>query len=61
MRIPYLQNPPKFENADDSAIMERLKERRGKIGLLNVDLTLLHAPLIAAGWYVQTGQLLLPY
>lgn len=51
MRVSY--QDPKPTDANDLAIVEGLKERRGDLGLLNVDLTLLRAPPIAAGWYVE--------
>jgi hypothetical protein len=49
MRLPYTDNPPKFENEDDKAILERAKARRGEMGLFQLDTTLLHAPKIADG------------
>jgi hypothetical protein len=50
MRLPYVPNPPQFENADDQAIVERVQQRRGEAGLLELDLSLLHSPPVADGW-----------
>ncbi|KAF2789453.1 4-carboxymuconolactone decarboxylase-like protein [Melanomma pulvis-pyrius CBS 109.77] len=50
MHLPYVQNPPEFKDAQDQTIVERLKQRRGDAGLLELDLTLLHAPPVADGW-----------
>lgn len=49
MRLPYTSNPPQFDNDDDKAVLERVKARRGEMGLIPLDLTLLHAPKIADG------------
>jgi alkylhydroperoxidase family enzyme len=59
MRLPYVENPPKVEGEQDKAIVERVKERRGDAGLLELDLALLHAPPVADGWYVLDQHLLL--
>ncbi|CAG9956699.1 unnamed protein product, partial [Clonostachys rosea f. rosea IK726] len=50
MRVPALPNPPPFTNQEDAAIAEGIKERRGALGLLPVDLVLLRSPPVAAGW-----------
>ena len=50
MRLSYVPNPPQFENADDKAIVERVQQRRGEVGLLELDLSLLHSPPVADGW-----------
>lgn len=55
MRLPYTPNPPSFTNDDDKAILERVKARRGEMGLIPLDLTLLHAPKIADGWNSLLG------
>jgi hypothetical protein len=52
MRLPYVENPPKVESEEDKAIVDRVKQRRGDAGLLELDLALLHAPPVADGWYV---------
>lgn len=49
MRLPYTDNPPHFDNDEDNAVVERVKARRGKMGLIPLDTTLLHAPKIADG------------
>ena len=56
MRVPALPNPPTFNAAEDAAIAESIKQRRGAIGLLPVDLTLLHSPPVASGWYAHLDQ-----
>ncbi|KAF1943721.1 4-carboxymuconolactone decarboxylase-like protein [Clathrospora elynae] len=50
MRLPYVSDPPNFTNEDDKAIEERVRQRRGEKGLIALDRTLLHAPLVADGW-----------
>jgi hypothetical protein len=50
MRLPYVENPPKFEDEQSQAIVERVQQRRGDAGLLELDLALLHAPQVADGW-----------
>lgn len=50
MRLPYVPNPPKPEVEEDQAIVERVKQRRGEAGLLELDLALLHSPPVADGW-----------
>jgi hypothetical protein len=50
MRLPYVPNPPQFTDPDDQAILERVKARRGAMGLIELDLALLHAPKVADGW-----------
>ncbi|OCL10767.1 4-carboxymuconolactone decarboxylase-like protein [Glonium stellatum] len=57
MRLPYVPNPPQFENADDQAIVERVQQRRGEAGLLELDLSLLHSPPIADGWNSFLGSI----
>lgn len=49
MRLNYVSNPPTGLEADDEAIVERIKARRGAKGLIPLDLTLLHAPKVADG------------
>ncbi|KZM26546.1 uncharacterized protein EKO05_0005533 [Ascochyta rabiei] len=50
MRLPYIPNPPEFTDEADKAALERIKQRRGEKGLIALDLTLLHSPLVADGW-----------
>jgi hypothetical protein len=50
MRLPYVDKEPTFDNAQDQAIVERVKQRRGEAGLLELDRALLHAPPVADGW-----------
>ncbi|KAF2087954.1 hypothetical protein K490DRAFT_65234 [Saccharata proteae CBS 121410] len=50
MKLPYVENPPQFDDQKDQEIVERVKQRRGERGLQPLDLTLLHSPPIADGW-----------
>ncbi|KAF2489640.1 hypothetical protein BU16DRAFT_531159 [Lophium mytilinum] len=50
MRLPYVPNPPEFSDPADQAILERVQERRGERGLLELDRALLHSPPVADGW-----------
>jgi hypothetical protein len=50
LRLDYVDNPPQSETDEDQAIVERVKQRRGDAGLLELDLSLLHAPAVADGW-----------
>ncbi|KAF2468989.1 uncharacterized protein BDR25DRAFT_326630 [Lindgomyces ingoldianus] len=50
MRLPYVPNPPTPSNEQDRAIIERVRDRRGDAGLLELDLALLHSPPVADGW-----------
>ncbi|KAF2432488.1 hypothetical protein EJ08DRAFT_686927 [Tothia fuscella] len=50
MRLPYVDNPPNFDNESDNAVVKRVQERRGERGLIALDLALLHAPPVADGW-----------
>ena len=52
MRLPYIPNPPEFTKEEDKAVLERIKHRRGKKGLIALDQTLLHSPPVADGWWV---------
>lgn len=51
MRLQYIDNPPSLVGAEEQEIVENIKEARGPLGLLPVDLTLLHAPEFARGTY----------
>ncbi|KAF2835361.1 hypothetical protein M501DRAFT_921023, partial [Patellaria atrata CBS 101060] len=57
MRLPYVDNPPNFENEADQAIVQRVQERRGGRGLIPLDLTLLHSPPVADGWNTFLGSI----
>ena len=50
MRIPYVPENPQFEDEKDQVIVERVRQRRGSAGLLELDRALLHAPQVADGW-----------
>lgn len=52
-RIPYVLDPPPSDNADEAALITRIRDRRiraGHDGLVELDRVLLHAPLVASGW-----------
>lgn len=49
MRLPYVDDDPKMDNAEDQAVVDRVKERRGG-KLIALDKALLHAPPVADGW-----------
>lgn len=49
MRLPYIPDDPKMKTAEDQAVVERVKERRGG-KLIALDKALLHAPPVADGW-----------
>ena len=50
MRISYTPNPPPTSSAEEEEILKRIVARRGSQGLIDLDLALLHAPLIADGY-----------
>jgi alkylhydroperoxidase family enzyme len=50
MRLPYAANPPKFENKDHQAFLDRILKARGKHGLSQLDLALLHSPPFFKGF-----------
>lgn len=49
MRLNYIPDDPKMETAEDDAVVQRVKDRRGG-KLIALDKTLLHAPAVASGW-----------
>ncbi|KAK5124725.1 hypothetical protein LTR85_001438 [Meristemomyces frigidus] len=49
MRLPYVADDPEMESAEDQAIVQRVKERRGG-KLIALDKALLHAPPVSDGW-----------
>ena len=49
MRLQYISDNPQMPNAEDQAVVERVKERRGG-KLIELDKALLHAPPVADGW-----------
>ncbi|RAH75782.1 hypothetical protein BO86DRAFT_460332 [Aspergillus japonicus CBS 114.51] len=55
MRLTYLSEDLTTLSPEDEAICERIRARRGPIGLLGIDRTLLHAPKIADGWSTLLG------
>lgn len=49
MRLPYIPDDPQMSSAEDQAIVQRVKDRRGG-KLIALDKTLLHSPPVADGW-----------
>ncbi|EMC99037.1 hypothetical protein BAUCODRAFT_146023 [Baudoinia panamericana UAMH 10762] len=49
MRLPYIPDDPEMESAEDEAVVQRVKTRRGG-KLIALDKALLHAPPVADGW-----------
>jgi alkylhydroperoxidase family enzyme len=47
MHLSYLPENPKFDAADENAIVERIRQRRGPGGLWTLDRTTLHSPVFA--------------
>jgi alkylhydroperoxidase family enzyme len=63
MRLPYTPNPPINLDAAGRAVLSQILARRGESGLLSLDRTLLHSPIIAGGWHsffgaIYTGSIL---
>jgi alkylhydroperoxidase family enzyme len=50
MRLPYVSENVEPENPAEAAIVQRVKSRRVKTGLLELDLALFHALPLADGW-----------
>ena len=50
MRLPYVPDPPPTNSAEESAIVDRVRARRGSRGLTPLDRALLHSPAVADGW-----------
>ncbi|KAF2276341.1 uncharacterized protein EI97DRAFT_377448 [Westerdykella ornata] len=50
MRFPYVEDPPTVQSEEEKAIVDRVRQRRGSAGLLELDRALLHAPPVADGW-----------
>ena len=58
MRLPYVpNNPPPSSDAPTSAAYAQLSARRSPNPLLQLDLTLLHSPLVASGWSSFLGSI----
>jgi alkylhydroperoxidase family enzyme len=55
MRIPYTDNPPKNLSPDEQEVLKRVQARRGPMGLIPLDLALLHSPPVADGWNALLG------
>jgi alkylhydroperoxidase family enzyme len=50
MRLSYVPNPPPCKSPEETAILDRILQRRGLSGLNELDRTQFHAPLIADGF-----------
>ena len=57
MRLPYIADPPLGLKGEEEEIVLRILARRGNLGLLALDRTLLHSPAIADGWHSFFGSL----
>jgi alkylhydroperoxidase family enzyme len=55
MRVPYTDNPPKNLNPEEQEVVKRVQARRGSLGLIPLDLALLHSPPVADGWNALLG------
>jgi len=55
MRLDYVPNPPTNLSPEDEQVLERVKARRGAMGLIPLDLALLHTPKFADGWNALLG------
>jgi hypothetical protein len=49
MRLPYIADPPLGLKQSENEIIQRVLARRGSLGLLALDGTLLHSPAITDG------------
>ncbi|KAH0565899.1 hypothetical protein GP486_000702 [Trichoglossum hirsutum] len=55
MRLPYVSDPPETKSPEEDAIVSRIRARRAPRPLLELDLALLHSPLVADGWNAFLG------
>lgn len=55
MRLPYAATTPNPQDADETRVYETVLERRAPRPLQPLDLTLLHAPLLAEGYNAFLG------
>lgn len=55
MRLPYVPNPPINLDATGRAVLNQILARRGGSGLISLDRTLLHSPIVAGGWHSFFG------
>jgi alkylhydroperoxidase family enzyme len=55
MRLRYMPNPPTNLAQEEEQIVQEVLERRGSLGLLALDMTLLHSPQVTAGWHSFFG------
>lgn len=61
MRLDYVPNPPTGLTEEEQAVLERVKARRGAMGLLPLDLTLLHSPNVTDGESASSSALVAPH
>jgi len=57
MRIDYVTDLEAFTDPEDKAIIQRVRERRGSVGLLPLDKALFHSPPVANGWNTFLGSI----
>ncbi|MCJ1409558.1 hypothetical protein MMC19_003639 [Ptychographa xylographoides] len=57
MRLPYVSDPPPTTVPDETAIVDRIRTRRGSRGLTVLDRALLHSPSVADGWNSFLGSI----
>ena len=55
MHLSYLPEDPYFENDDENAVVEKIRQRRAPGPLWTLDRTLLHSPPLADGWNTFVG------
>lgn len=60
MRLNYVPNPPTNLSPEDQGVLERVQARRGPNGLIPLDLTLLHSPVVTDGTICPTSSREIP-
>ncbi|KAJ5157204.1 AhpD-like protein [Penicillium canariense] len=55
MRIPYVPNPPPTSTPEEASVLSSVQARRGSIGLIPLDLALLHSFPVTEGWGAFIG------
>ena len=53
MKLDYVPSSPTDLSAEDKAVYERVRKRRGVGGFLPLDLTLLHSPKLTDGMLTE--------
>lgn len=57
MRLSYVADPPPVKSPQEQEIVDRIRHRRGPLGLVELDRTLLHSYPIADGWNSFMGSI----